>query len=115
MILLALSIYGGGIAGFGLLSSYPAALIVWTGVGGATVLYHVSTTSLRRRIVPNELLSRVWNVAVTFAWCAIPVGSRAAVLGPARRSEAATRPEARAAVASNGSGSKSASACSRCA
>jgi hypothetical protein len=28
MILLALSIYGGGIAGFGLLSSYPAALIV---------------------------------------------------------------------------------------
>ena len=40
---------------------------------------------------------------------------RAVVLRPERRSDAATCPNARAALASKGSGSKSASACWRCA
>jgi Na+/melibiose symporter-like transporter len=77
MVLVALVVYGGGYAVLGFVTSYAAALALWACIGGATVLYNVSTTSLRQRLVPNELLGRVSNVAISFAWCVIPVGSLA--------------------------------------
>lgn len=77
MILAALVLYGSGIAALGLVTSYPAGVAAWAVVGGGMVLYNVSTVSLRQRLVPPELMGRVWNVGVTIAWCAIPVGSLA--------------------------------------
>jgi len=83
MLLLALVVYGGGFAVLGLLTSYPAALVMEAVIGGGTVLYNVSTTSWRQRLVPNALLGRVSSVTLTFAWSAIPLGSLAggAVIG----------------------------------
>jgi MFS family permease len=75
VIMLALLLYGGGTVVFGLLSTYSVALGVMGIIGGATVLYNVSSATLRQRIVPNELLGRVWSIALTGAWCMIPVGS----------------------------------------
>lgn len=75
MILVALTSYGIGIAAFGVAHTYGVALLLWAWVGAATVLYNVSTTSMRQRIVPNELMGRVWNVALTFSRCSIPLGS----------------------------------------
>lgn len=75
VIVLALVLYGGGTAVFGLLSTYSVALGVMGIVGGATVLYNASSAALRQRIVPNELMGRVWSIALTGAWCMIPVGS----------------------------------------
>jgi MFS family permease len=75
VIVLALSLYGGGTAVFGLLSSYSVALGVMGIVGGATVLYNASSASLRQRIVPKELMGRVWSVALTGGWCMIPLAS----------------------------------------
>lgn len=72
---LALVLYGAGTAAFGLLDDYPLALAVQGAIGGATVLYNVSSASLRQRIVPDALMGRVWSIAITGAWCAIPVGS----------------------------------------
>lgn len=65
----------GGTAVFGLLSTYSVALGVMGIVGGATVLYNASSAALRQRIVPNELMGRVWSIALTGAWCMILVGS----------------------------------------
>lgn len=72
---LALVLYGAGMAVLGLLHSYSVALAVEGAVGGATVLYNVSSAALRQRIVPDALMGRVWSIALTGAWCAIPVGS----------------------------------------
>lgn len=75
VVVLALLLYGGGIAAFGLLSTYAVALGVWGIVGGGTVIFNVSCTALRQRVVPDELMGRVWGVALTGAWCAIPIGA----------------------------------------
>lgn len=77
MILIALTVYGLGIAAFGLTTSYVLGLLVWGCVGAATVLYNVSTATLRQQIVPNELLGRVGNVAIATGWCTIPIASLA--------------------------------------
>jgi MFS family permease len=75
IIVLALCLYGGGVIVFGLFSTYSVALVAWGVVGGASALYNVSTITLRQRIIPNELLGRVWNIMLTGSWCAVPVGS----------------------------------------
>lgn len=71
----ALVLYGAGMAVLGLLHAYSVALAVEGAVGGVTVLYNVSSAALRQRIVPDALMGRVWSIALTGAWCAIPVGS----------------------------------------
>lgn len=75
IIVLALVLYGAGTAGLGLLQNYSVALAVNAVIGGATVLYNVSSSALRQRIVPDEFMGRVWSIALTGAWCAIPIGS----------------------------------------
>jgi MFS family permease len=77
MVLLALTLYSGSLIGMGLLSAYWPALIAYAVGGGATVFYNVTTTTARQRMVPAELRGRVWNIALVFAWSAIPVGSLA--------------------------------------
>jgi hypothetical protein len=76
-VLLALVLYGGAVAVMGRLTAYGPALVVNAALGGATVLYNVTTTTARQRMVPDELQGRVWNIALVFAWCAIPIGSLA--------------------------------------
>ena len=39
------------------------------------MLYNASSVTLRQRIVPDELMGRVWSIALTAAWCVIPLGS----------------------------------------
>ena len=76
----ALGIYGAGTAVFGLLHAYSVALVLQGAIGGATVLYNVSSAALRQRVVPDALRGRVWSIALTGAWCAIPIGSLGAGL-----------------------------------
>lgn len=77
IVTMALVLYGAGTAVFGLNDSYRGALLLQGCVGGSTVLYNTATASLRQRLVPNELLGRVWNIALTTAWCAMPLGALA--------------------------------------
>lgn len=75
MVLLALVIYSGALVVMGRLTAYDPALAVYLVYGGATVFYNVTTTTARQRTVPEELRGRVWNIALVFAWSAIPIGS----------------------------------------
>jgi MFS family permease len=47
---------------------------------GLGILFNINTTSLRQKIVPNEMLGRVMSIAGVLAWSAIPLG---ALLGAA--------------------------------
>ncbi len=77
LAIVALVLYGSGMAALGLSTSYGLGLVLEGCIGAATVLFNVSSMSLRQKIVPNELLGRASNAAIALAWCAIPVGSLA--------------------------------------
>ena len=72
--------YGSSILTLGLTRSYAVGLGCAAVMGAATVVYNVSTNTFRQQAVPDELLGRAQNIAIVFAWCAIPVGSLASGL-----------------------------------
>ena len=60
---------------FSLMHMYWAAVVLWTLIGGLSILFNINTSSLRQTIVPNHLLGRVMSIASVIAWSAIPLGS----------------------------------------
>lgn len=71
----ALAVYGALIAVFALNTSYPIALVLWAIGGGTAIMFNVAASSLRQKIVPDDMLGRVMTIASVLAWSAIPVGS----------------------------------------
>jgi MFS family permease len=71
----ALAVFGAVIVVFALNTSYPLALVLWALGGGTSIMFNVAASSLRQKIVPDDMLGRVMTIASVLAWSAIPVGS----------------------------------------
>jgi MFS family permease len=71
----ALAVYGVLLAVFALNTSYPIALVLWALGGGTAIMFNVAASSLRQKIVPDDMLGRVMTIASVLAWSAIPAGS----------------------------------------
>lgn len=73
----ALAVSGMAATAMALLSSYPAALVLWAASSGFGLLLNINTAALRQAIVPGHLYGRVNSVAQVIAWSAIPLGALA--------------------------------------
>lgn len=71
----ALAVFGAVVAVFAVNTSYPLALVLWALGGGTSIMFNVAASSLRQKIVPDDMLGRVMTIASVLAWSAIPVGS----------------------------------------
>jgi len=68
----------------GITENYFFALFAWALYNGLSVWFNIHTSSLRQRIVPKRLLSRVMTVSSFLAWSAIPLGAVAGAAVAAR-------------------------------
>lgn len=71
----ALAVFGALIGAFALNASYPVALILWGLCGGTGTVFNIAASSLRQRIVHNDMLGRVMTTASVLAWSTIPLGA----------------------------------------
>jgi hypothetical protein len=56
-------------------NAVPVGLVAYAGVMGTTVLFSLSTATLRQQITPSALLGRVISTAMVLAWSVEPVGA----------------------------------------
>ena len=56
-------------------TSFWLAALILALMNGFSIIFNISTGSLRQTIVPNELLGRIVSVATVTATCASPLGS----------------------------------------
>lgn len=75
VVLCAALLKGLLIVALGLTHSFWAACVLWSASEGMTMLFSISTISLRQAIVPNHLLGRVVSISQMLSWSAIPVGT----------------------------------------
>ena len=71
----ALVMSGLSLAVMGLVTWYPAALVLWAAASGFGLLLNINTGALRQAIVPPNLFGRVISIAGVLAWSAIPLGA----------------------------------------
>jgi hypothetical protein len=71
----ALVVSGLALAVMGLVTWYPAALLLWAVASGFGLLLNINTGALRQAIVPPHLFGRVISIAGVLAWSAIPLGA----------------------------------------
>ncbi|MGW9349748.1 MFS transporter [Nocardiopsis flavescens] len=74
----ALAVQGGGYLLVGLAQQVWVFAVCFVAVGFFTMWWNVLTVSLRQRIVPDRLLSRVLAAYRTVGWGTVPVGALAA-------------------------------------
>ena len=69
-----LGVQGAAFTAIALAPSAALFAVLWIMVGFSTVAWNVLTVSLRQRVVPHHLLSRVLSAYRTLGWGAVPVG-----------------------------------------
>ncbi|MFE3456129.1 MFS transporter [Nocardiopsis aegyptia] len=73
-----LGVQGAAFTAIALAPSATLFALLWIMVGFSTVAWNVLTVSLRQRVVPHHLLSRVLSAYRTLGWGAVPVGMASA-------------------------------------
>ena len=71
----ALVVSGLSLAVMGLVTWYPAVLVLWAAASGFGLLLNINTGALRQAIVPPHMFGRVISIAGVLSWSAIPVGA----------------------------------------
>ncbi|WP_017597576.1 MFS transporter [Nocardiopsis lucentensis] len=71
---LALAVQGAAYTAVAVFPSVALFAVLWVVVGFAVVWWNVLTLSLRQRVIPDRLLSRVLSAYRTLGWGAAPIG-----------------------------------------
>lgn len=77
ILVASLALNGLTVVGLGLTTTYAIAIVLWAVNSAVSVLFNISTMTLRQRIVPDRLLGRVMTVSMVLAWSVIPIGALA--------------------------------------
>ncbi|MEU4217008.1 MFS transporter [Actinoplanes sp. NPDC026623] len=77
LLVASLALNGITVVGLGLTSTYAIAIVLWAVNSAVSVLFNISTMTLRQQIVPDRLLGRVMTVSMVLAWSVIPIGALA--------------------------------------
>lgn len=70
----SLALQAGAYTMVSLVHSVPVFAVCWVAVGFSTIWWNVVTVSMRQRIIPDRLMSRVSSAHRTLGWGMVPIG-----------------------------------------